>query len=77
MPDTPDRTHPADISRRAVLRGVLCTAFGSGPVAHRGLPMPATAPATDEEPFVPENNYPTFADEPTGDAISASRPRHA
>jgi hypothetical protein len=63
MPDNPDRSHPAGISRRDALRGVLLGALGLAVV-----PRLAEAPEAVEAPkaadtFVPENNYPTFTDE--------------
>ena len=64
MPDNPDRSHPAGISRRDALRGVLLGAFGVGAAA------PAAASrsvAGSEQPtptgFKPEDTYPTFRDD--------------
>jgi len=63
MPDNPDRSHPAGISRRDALRGVFLGALGLAVVprlaeAKESIPSPKAAVT-----FVPENNYPTFTDE--------------
>ncbi len=63
MPDNPNRSHPAGISRRDALRGVFLGALGLA-----ALPRLAEAKEVAEVPksadtFVPENNYPTFTDE--------------
>ena len=64
MPDNPDRSHPAGISRRDALRGVLLGAFGL--VAAAGSsPAEETSPVSHGgDGYLPEDNYPTFADEP-------------
>ena len=64
MPDNPNRSHPAGISRRDALRGVFLGALGLAVVprlaeAKESIPSPKVAVT-----IVPENNYPTFADEP-------------
>ena len=64
MPDNPDRSHPAGISRRDALRGVILgtigfvAAAGSSPAQE-----PPSASRTGSE-YVPEDNYPTFVEEP-------------
>jgi len=69
MHDNHDRSHPAGISRRNALLGVLglaaipCLAEGKETISQTKT---ATA-------FVPENNYPTFADEPDSQSGSAQR----
>lgn len=64
MPDNPDRSHPAGISRRDALRGVLLGAFGLVAAAGRS-PAEETSPVSQASGgYVPEDNYPTFADEP-------------
>ena len=64
MPDNPNRSHPAGISRRDALRGVFLGALGLAVVPRLAEAKEVvTAPKAAEE-YVPENNYPTFADEP-------------
>lgn len=63
MPDNPNRSHPAGMSRRDALRGFLLGALGLAVATGRSEakePIGQTKPA---EEYVPENNYPTFADE--------------
>ncbi|MEY3852585.1 MAG: hypothetical protein RI910_1565 [Verrucomicrobiota bacterium] len=64
MPDNPDRSHPAGISRRDALRGVILGAFGLVTAASSSPAQePPAASRTDSE-YVPEDNYPTFVEEP-------------
>lgn len=63
MPDNPDRSHPAGISRRDALRGVFLGALGLA--AAGSSPAEETSPVSQTNGgYVPEDNYPTFADEP-------------
>ena len=64
MPDNPDRSHPAGISRRDALRGVFLGALGLAVVPRLAEAKVSTLPPKAGEEYVPENNYPTFADEP-------------
>jgi hypothetical protein len=64
MPDNPDRSHPAGISRRDALRGVFLGALGLAVVPPLAEAKASTLPPKTVEEYVPENNYPTFADEP-------------
>jgi len=64
MPDNPNRSHPAGISRRDALRGVFLGALGLAVVPRLAEAKESIRSPQAAEPFVPENNYPTFADEP-------------
>lgn len=64
MPDNPDRSHPAGISRRDALRGVFLGALGLAALPRLAEAKEAGSTPKAAEEFVPENNYPTFADEP-------------
>ncbi|MFM8904764.1 MAG: hypothetical protein ACKOLZ_01525 [Verrucomicrobiota bacterium] len=64
MPDNPDRSHPAGISRRDALRGVLLSAFGLVAAAGSSPAEEASPVSQANGGYVPEDNYPTFADEP-------------
>lgn len=66
MPDNPDRSHPAGISRRDALRGVFLGALGLAVATGRSEAKEPLRPAKAAEEFVPENNYPTFGDEADG-----------
>lgn len=67
MPDNPDRSHPAGISRRDALRGVFLGALGYAAVTRVAADGSSPAEETSSvsqtgDEYVPENNYPTFAD---------------
>jgi hypothetical protein len=64
MPDNPDRSHPAGISRRDALRGVLLGALGLAVIPRHADAKEAVSQPQQGGEFFPENNYPTFADEP-------------
>ena len=64
MPDNPNRSHPAGISRRDALRGVFLGALGLAVVPRLAEAQEAVEAPKAADTFVPENNYPTFADEP-------------
>lgn len=64
MPDNPDRSHPAGISRRDALRGVFLGALGLAVRSQDTEAKEAIRQPKSPEEFVPENNYPTFCDEP-------------
>ena len=66
MPDNPNRSHPAGISRRDALRGVFLGALGLAMATGRSDAKETVRPAKPAEEFVPENNYPTFGDEADG-----------
>ena len=63
MPDNPNRSHPAGISRRDALRGVFLGALGFAVVPRLAEAKEAVRVPKAADTFVPENNYPTFADE--------------
>lgn len=63
MPDNPDRSHPAGISRRDALRGVFLGAFGLAALSQETEANETIRQSKDGEAFIPENNYPTFTDE--------------
>lgn len=63
MPDNPDRSHPAGISRRDALRGVLLGVFGLAANPASAAPSEPEAPAKSASAFVPEDRYPIFADD--------------
>jgi hypothetical protein len=63
MPDNPDRSHPAGISRRDALRGVLLGALGLAVLSQDTEAKEVISQPKAAEEFVPENNYPTFSDE--------------
>jgi hypothetical protein len=65
MPDNPNRSHPAGISRREALRGVLLGSLGLALSIRPAESKTVTSQPVPEADFVPENTYPTFADEPT------------
>lgn len=64
MPDNPDRSHPAGLSRRDALRGVFLGAMGLAIGARLTEAKESVRQAKAADEYVPENNYPTFADEP-------------
>ena len=64
MPDNPDRSHPAGICRRDVLRSVFLGVLGLTAATGHGEAGENLQQAKPTEDYVPENNYPTFADEP-------------
>ena len=64
MPDDHDRGHPAGISRRDALRGVFLGALGLAVVPRIAEAKEAVSAPKAADTFVPENNYPTFTDEP-------------
>jgi hypothetical protein len=64
MPDNPDRSHPAGISRRDALRGVFLGALGLAVVPRFAEAKESIRSTKAAEEYIPENNYPTFADEP-------------
>lgn len=66
MPDNPDRSHPAGISRREALRGVFLGALGLAALSQRTEARETIRQAKAAEAFVPENNYLTFVDEADG-----------
>jgi hypothetical protein len=68
MPDNPDRSHPAGISRRDALRGVFLGALGLAVLSQEAEAKEAISQPRAAEEFVPENNYPTFRDEPDSKA---------
>ena len=68
MPDNPDRSHPAGISRRDALRGVFLGALGLAVLSQEAKAKQAISQPKAAEEFVPENNYPTFCDEPDSKA---------
>ena len=63
MPDNPDRSHPAGISRRDALRGVFLGALGLAALSQDTAAKDAVSQPKAPDEFVPENNYPTFNDE--------------
>jgi len=63
MPDNPNRSHPAGISRRDALRGVFLGALGLAVVPRLAEAKEAVSVPKTADTFVPENNYPTFSDE--------------
>ena len=63
MPDNPDRSHPAGISRRDALRGVFLGALGLAAVTRDTEAAPTVSQTKAPDEYVPENNYPTFSDE--------------
>jgi hypothetical protein len=63
MPDNPDRSHPAGISRRDALRGVFLGALGLVAVTRDTEAAPTVSQTKAPDEYVPENNYPTFSDE--------------
>jgi len=63
MPDNPDRSHPAGISRRDALRGVLLGALGLAALSQDSSAKEVISQPKATDEFVPENNYPTFSDE--------------
>jgi hypothetical protein len=63
MPDNPNRSHPAGISRRDALRGVFLGALGLAAVTRDTEAAPTVSQPKAPDEFVPENNYPTFSDE--------------
>ncbi len=63
MPDNPNRSHPAGMSRRDALRGVFLGALGLAVVPRLAEAKEAVSQTKPAEEYVPENNYPTFADE--------------
>ncbi len=63
MPDNPNRSHPAGISRRDALRGVFLGALGLAVVPGLAEAKEAVSVPKAANTFVPENNYPTFTDE--------------
>ena len=68
MPDNPDRSHPAGISRRDALRGVFLGALGLVALSQDTAAKETISQPKSAEEFVPENNYPTFSDEPDSKA---------
>jgi hypothetical protein len=64
MPDNPDRSHPAGISRRAALRGVILGAFGLVAAAGSSRAQETSSASRTGSDYVPEDNYPTFVEEP-------------
>lgn len=63
MPDNPDRSHPAGISRRDALRGVFLGALGLAALSQDTAAKEVISQPKAPDEFVPENNYPTFSDE--------------
>ena len=63
MPDNPNRSHPAGISRRDALRGVFLGALGLAVLSQDTEAKEVISQPKAAEEFVPENNYPTFCDE--------------
>jgi len=68
MPDNPDSTHPAGINRRDALRGLFLGALGHPALTQDTPAKEAISQPKAAEEFVPENNYPTFCDEPDSKA---------
>lgn len=66
MPDNPNRSHPAGISRRDAIRGVFLGAVGLAVATGRSEAKEPLRQTKATEEFVPENNYPTFGDEADG-----------
>jgi len=64
MPDNPDRSHPAGISRRDALRGVILGAFGLAAAAGSSPAQEPPAASRTGSEYVPEDSYPTFVEEP-------------
>ncbi len=63
MPDNPNRSHPAGISRRDALRGVFLGALGLAVLSQDTEAKEVISQPKSADEFVPENNYPTFSDE--------------
>ncbi len=63
MPDNPNRSHPAGISRRDALRGVFLGALGLAALSQDTAAKETISQPEASDAFVPENNYPTFSDE--------------
>lgn len=63
MPDNPNRSHPAGISRRDALRGVFLGALGLAALPRLAEAKEAVSQPKKDCEFIPENNYPTFNDE--------------
>ena len=63
MPDNPDRSHPAGISRRDALRGFFLGALGLAALSQDSAAKENISHPKAPVEFVPENNYPTFGDE--------------
>ena len=66
MPDNPDRSHPAGISRRDALRGVFLGVLGLVALSQDTEAKEVISQPKAPDEFVPENNYPTFGDEADG-----------
>lgn len=64
MPDNPDRSHPAGISRRDALRGVMLGALGIVAAANSSPAQEPPAASKTGCEYVPEDSYPTFVEEP-------------
>lgn len=62
MPNSPYCSHLSGINRRDVLLGALSLAVTSG----SSQATDATSEPKVADEYVPENNYPTFADESYG-----------
>ena len=56
MPDNPDRSHPAGISRRDALRGVLLGALGLAVLSQDTEAKEVISQPKAADEFVPENN---------------------
>jgi len=63
----PDKPHPLDlagISRRDAFRKATLGMLGLAVLSDADLATAFEAPPAGDEAFIPDNNYPTFADEP-------------
>lgn len=66
MPDNPDPSHPAGLSRREAIRGVFLGSLGLAMATRLSEAKEPVRQSKAAEGYVPENNYPTFADEADG-----------
>lgn len=64
MPDNPRPKHPTRISRRDAFRAAWLSMVGLATSSDADLAAAFATPRAVAETFVPDNNYPTFADEP-------------
>jgi len=63
----PDKHHPHDpacISRRDAFRRTTLGMIGLAVLSDADLETAFAAPPAGDETFIPDNNYPTFVDEP-------------
>jgi len=64
MPDNPHPHDPAGISRRDAFRKATLGMIGLAVLSDADLETAFAASPACDEAFIPDNNYPTFADEP-------------